>query len=307
MFQMRRYSAAFLGACALVLGACGGNTPTTPTEQDTGTISDNPLMISLDPIGMTFSSLTATPPAPQTLAVSGLVAIGSAVEFGQVSYGGGAIGWLHANPTPTFQRDPLAWLHTISIDPGVYASLPNGAYYATVPVIVRAAQNSPQTFSVLLCKGTTSCLPLNGVTNGSLDGGDPSWDRHGAINSSGGYYYDDYFITVPASTTVYLTMHGSCSGYGLSDPYLYIYDMSDSFIGSNDDGFGCLNSYFAIVNGGGTAKTYRVRATSFGTSGFGSYQLRTSTSAAFLRSDEPTTVSPEIAEMIARKAASPEK
>ena len=86
MSLTRRYSAALFAASALLLGACGGdNAPTNPT--DTPEIGDNPRIISISPSSMIFESENGVVPGPQTLATSGLVAIGSAVTFGPVDYG----------------------------------------------------------------------------------------------------------------------------------------------------------------------------------------------------------------------------
>jgi hypothetical protein len=168
MYLLRRNSVALLAAFAFVLGACSSeNTPTEPQVPTTGDIGENPLLIQINPGAMVFASQTAAVPAPQTLAVSGLVAIGSAVSFGTPSYGQAVQPWLRVDPRPTFQRDPLAWLHQVSIDGAAFAALPNGAYTAMVPVIVVAAQNSPQMLQVVLCKGSTQCLAFNSSGGGN--------------------------------------------------------------------------------------------------------------------------------------------
>lgn len=268
MSQMRRYSAAFLGAFALMLSACGSDTPTTPTDAGNGSVSDNPLMISLSPTGMIFESATATPPAPQTLAVSGLVAIGSAVEFGTISYSGGNPGWLRVNPTPTFQRDPLAWLHTVSIDGAAWAALPNGVYSAMVPVIVRAAQNSPQTLTVYVCKGATNCLVPGSDVDAELTNTDPTWDRYtdDYFSASGPFPYDDYYVFVPAHTEVSIqVIGGDCDGaYTHQDNYLHLFELDGTYIDSDDDG-GCSNdSYLTYSNPTGSQQSIIARASSYG-------------------------------------------
>ncbi len=303
MSFLRRHSAAMVAALALVLGACSSEAPTVPNDQADGALSDNPLRFAIAPGGMVFSSLTATAPGPQTLTTTGLVAIGSAVEFGAPRYDQAGPSWLRINPTPTFQRDPLAWLHTVSIDQAAYTALPNGTYTATVPVIVRAAQNTPQMLSVVLCRGTSNCLPINGVANGSLSGSDPTWNRGGnPLATPGSYYFDDYLMTVPANTLVHVTLRGACSGYGLSDPYIYIFDLANNLITFDDDGAGCLDSYVIVNNASGSAVTYRVRATSWSTFLTGAYQVRASTAGPALRA-APSEVPAEFAEILARKAA----
>ena len=109
MSLIRRYSAAVFAASVLLLGACGSESPVVPSTPETGDVNDNPRIISINPGSMIFASVDDTPPAPQALATSGLVAIGSAVQFGNIQYDGSVILWLRYNPTPTFQRDPLAW------------------------------------------------------------------------------------------------------------------------------------------------------------------------------------------------------
>lgn len=309
MSLIRRYSAASLAAFALLLGACGGEpAPTGPTP-GVGEIGDNPLRISIDPGAMMFHSTSVVAPAPQTLATSGLVAIGSAVEFGTTSYTLGAPGWLRISPTPVFQREPLAWLHQVWVDQAAYASLPDGVYLATVPVIVRAAQNSPRVLAVTLCKGVAeNCLPPDGVVSSSMDTGDGTWARGANLAAPGGHRFEDYILTVPAMTTVSMIMEGSTCGapVTLFDPYLYVFTMGGVLVDLDDDGECGFNSYLEVENNTGAPVSYRVRATTFGSGALGTYNLYTSTTG-FVTLRAPAEETPEFAELLARKAANPEK
>ncbi len=303
MFQMRRYPAALIAAFALVLGACGGNTPTTTSDQAGGSLSDNPLMISLTPGTMVFESATATPPAPQMLMTQGLVAIGSAVEFGAIQYSDAVTPWLHVDPRSTFQRDPLAWLNTVSIDQSAFAGLADGVYTAQIPVIVRAAVNTPQMLNVALCKGSTSCIFPGSDVDAELTVGDPTWDRGSTLNNSGTYPYDDYQLFVPAHTVVSVeVIGGDCDGsYTHEDNYVYVFTTGGAFVSSNDDG-GCGNdSYVELTNSTGSPVEYLVRATSYGNpaspSGreYGTYHVKVTSIGAALRAmptpepgDKPT-------------------
>ncbi len=303
MSQMRRYSAAFLGAFALVLGACGGNTPTTPAEQTTGSVGDNPLLISLTPGAMAFSSVTATAPTPQTLMTTGLVAIGSSVGFGAISYDQAVTPWLRVDPRPTFQREPLAWLNTVSIDQAAYGTLANGVYTAWLPVVVIAAQNSPQMLGVVLCKGTGSCLAVGSDVMADLSGSDPTWNRGSDLNAPGGYYYDDYWLVVPAMSTVHLLYEGSSCGAGktLGDPYIYAFDANGVLVGQNDDGLCGLNSYLPVTNNTSSTQAYRIRATTW-SGGTGTYRLRATSGAPTLRAGSSELTAHE-QEVLRQKAA----
>lgn len=302
MYLLRRNSAAVLAAFAFVLGACSSESaPTESQVPTTGDVGEDPLRIMITPGGMGFSSLTSTVPAPQTLAVSGLVAIGSAAQFGAVSYGESVQPWLQVDPTPTFRRDPLAWLHTVSINAAAYAALPNGIYTATVPVIVTAARNSPQVLGVALCKGTAACLVVGSSQSGGVTGASPSWNRSSAFNNAGPYYYTDYLLPIPANSTVTVTNEGSCSGNGtLSDPYLYAFELDNTFIASNDDGNGCLDSRMTIVNNG-PGKVVRIRATTFGAGATGTFKVSAFSAVSSLRAEAP--VPAEFAEILRQKAA----
>lgn len=290
MFQLRRYAAALVAASALTLGACGNEVPTAP-ENGGGSINDNPLMIQLSPAAMIFESATASPPSPQTLAVSGLVAIGSAVEFGAVNYGGGTSGWLRVNPAPTFRRDPLAWLHTVSIDGAAWAALPNGVYAATVPVIVRAAQNSPQMLTVYLCKGATNCLVPGSDVDAELTVLDPTWDRDSDdyFATPGTYPFDDYYVFIPPHTQVAIEVIGEdCdAGYTHEDNYLHLFELDGTYIDSDDDG-GCGNdSYLEYSNPTGSQMAIIARASSYddppGSRTYGTYHIVVTNIGAALR------------------------
>lgn len=298
MSLTRRYSAAMLAASALILGACGSETPVQPTPE-IGESNDNPRNIFADQTSFFFTDAGGSLTGPQQLKIGGLVAIGSYVLFDNWVFTPAGHNWLRMSPTPVFQREPLRWVFNIWVDPTTYAAMDNGVYTAHAHASVPAALNGPIGIDALLCKGA-GCLPTDGVTNGSLSGSDNTWG-HGSIGSIGGWYYDDYFLAIPPFTTVHVTNHGSCSGFGLGDPYLYAFDLDDNYITSNDDGFGCLNSYMALHNGSAMTETYRIRATSYSSGAQGSYQLRTSTGGPFLTAE--TELSPEVIKMIQDKAA----
>jgi hypothetical protein len=296
MSLIRRFSAAALAASVLVLGACGSDTPTTPTTE-LGEVSD-PRFIFADQSSFLFTDAGGSLTGPQQLKIGGLVAIGSYVLFSNWIFDPATSPWLRISATPTFQRDPLRWVFSLWVDPAAYAALGNGVYSAHTHASVPAATNGPIGITALLCKGA-GCLPLDGVTDGALGGGDGTWNPGvNPNNTPGTYFFDDYFLGIPPFTTIELTYHGACSGYGLGDPTVYVFDLDDNFVGADDDGFGCLNSRITLPNNSAMAVTYRVRATSWGAGATGSYQIRTSTGAPFLTADpEPS------AELMARAAA----
>jgi hypothetical protein len=301
MSLTRRYSAAVLAASVLLLGACGSESPVAPSTPEPGEVNDNPRNIFADQSTFFFTDAGGSLTGPQQLKIGGLVAIGSYVLFDSWVFSPASPAWLRMSPTPEFQRDPLRWVFNLWVDPAAYGALPNGVYTAHAHASVPAALNGPIGITALLCKGA-GCLPLDGVTNGALAGTDGSWNRGGDPNAQpGAYYFDDYFLGIPPFTTVHVTNHGACSGFGLGDPYLHAFDLDDNFITSNDDGFGCLNSYIILTNGTAAAKTYRIRASSFGGGATGSYQVRTSTGAPFLMA--PTEPTPEVAELLRQKAS----
>jgi hypothetical protein len=304
MSLLRRYSAAFVVATALVLGACGGETaPTAPEGPGEVDLANDPLIFGLNPSSFVFQSLTATAPPDQVLGVNGLVAIGSAAEFGDLSYMPMGPSWADIDFRPAFSLEPLEWRHTVSIDQAAYGTLADGLYLAEVPVIVRAARNTPQMLSLFLCKGTLACLATGADVTGSHGGGDPTWQRGSDIDAPGAYFYDDYYVVVPGNTTVHITMEGNfcAQPFTHQDPYLYAFELDDTFITLNDDGLCGFNSYMPVTNNAAGAKVVRVRTTSFNAGQSGTYRLRVMDSSPFLMA-EPPTPTPEQAEQYRLKA-----
>jgi hypothetical protein len=302
MSLTRRYSAALFAASALLLGACGGDTaPTNPT--DTPEIGDNPRIISISPSSMIFESENGVVPGPQTLATSGLVAIGSAVTFGPVDYNEATSPWLRISSTPIFQREPLAWLHQVSIDAAAFNALPDGSYLrAEVPVIVPAALNSPLTLRVSLCKDLTGCntIRLGDTKGGELSGPD-EWNRGDIYNPNGtGYFYEDWRLFVDPMSTVYVQMNGGgCGTPGgtLHDPVQYVFNTAmNNLITANDDN-DCLNSEVVVTNNTGVEAEYLLRATSYSSGDNGTYTIIVSGQPFFNNSlrAEPATEHPLVA------------
>ncbi|MEZ4377611.1 MAG: hypothetical protein R3B35_04915 [Gemmatimonadales bacterium] len=292
MYLLRRNSAAVLAAFAFVLGACSSESaPTESQVPTTGDLGEDPLRITLNPGSLVFQSNTATAPAPQNAGIGGLVAIGSGVQFGNIMYANpGVTPWATVDPRPTFSRDPLEWRHMVSINQAAFSALPNGAYSATVPVIVSAARNSPQMLNLFLCKGS-GCLTLNSQADGSLSGTDATWDRTVGIDAPGGFYYDDYFLFVPAGATAYIRMLGSsCDPFTLGDTYFYVYDLDGNELERNDDGWCGLSSYDFVTNFSANAVVWRVRATSFGSGATGTYRIVVGSTAPVVLRDEASEV-----------------
>lgn len=273
MSLIRRYSAAVLAASVLLLGACGSGADTSPTTPTTGEIGDNPRIISISPGSMAFESDDAIVPAPQTLATSGLVAIGSAVSFGPVQYDEVTAPWLRINPTPVFQREPLAWLHQISIDPAAFNALPDGTYLtAVVPVIVVAALNSPIMLRVSLCKDLDGCrtLRLGDVRMDEFKVTDLHWDRGSDLDDEGDYPYHDWRLFVEPGQTVFVQQIGSdyviCPETGplgtSSDMYLYLFDLFGGYEDEDDDSCG-YSSEIEVSNFGPTTMEWHIRSTTY--------------------------------------------
>lgn len=274
MSLIRRYSAAAIAASVLFLGACGSEpAPTAPTP-DAGEVGDNPLLISLSQNYMAFFSEEGEVPSPQTLQVSGLVAIGSYVLFQNTVFSPAIAPWLRMDPTPVFQREPLAWLFRFWIDPAIFASLEDGIYSANMDVVVPAALNSPQNLLVQLCKGFT-CLAVGQSLQAALEDGDGLWDRYSIWDDEDGdlYFYDDYQLTLPPWSWTYVQMLGDgCGGAeeqggNLEDPYLvawYLGDQDDpeDYYTYNDDS-DCLNSEILLENNSAMPRSFFIRATSY--------------------------------------------
>lgn len=273
MSLTRRYSAAVLAASVMLLGACGGEAPANPTPE-IPEIGDNPRIISISPGSMVFESENGVVPGPQTLATSGLVAIGSAVNFGMVQYDQATAPWLRINPVPAFQREPLAWLNQISIDPAAFNALPDGSYLtATVPVIVVAALNSPIMLQVSLCKDLDGCrtLRLGDVRMDEFKVTDPHWDRGSDLEEEGDYPYHDWRLFVEPGQTVYVQQIGDdydvCDVTGplgtSSDMYLYLFETDGDFLDSDDDSCG-YSSEIEVTNWGPTTMEWHIRSTTYG-------------------------------------------
>lgn len=304
MLLLRRYAAAVVAASALTLGACGSEAPTMAPELPTGDAVNDPLIMTLNPAALVFQSNTATAPGPQWAGAGGLVTIGSGVIFGTVVYSPAVGAWLSLNQTPSFVRDLLLFRYLVSINQAVYASLANGVYTAQIPFIVPAARNSPQMLDVVLCKGT-GCLVPGGSVTSTHDGSDATWNRGSDVNATPGtYFFEDYFVLIPANSTVHITMEGNHCGqpYTHSDPYLYAFELGGTFINSDDDGLCGFNSYLPVTNNTNAGKLIRLRTTSFSGGQSGTFLLRVLTSSPFALREEPPAPTAEQAEQYRLKA-----
>ena len=142
MSLTRRYSAAMLAASALILGACGSETPVQPTPE-IGESNDNPRNIFAENTSFFFTDAGGSLTGPQQLKIGGLVAIGSYVLFDNWVFTPAGHNWLRISPTPMFQREPLRWVFNIWVDPSTYAAMDNGVYTAHAHASVPAALNGP--------------------------------------------------------------------------------------------------------------------------------------------------------------------
>jgi hypothetical protein len=265
-------------ASALLLAACGSEPvgPTDPSpDENGGEIGDNPLLFQISPANMYFNTTDGTVPGPQTVATTGLVAIGSMVTFDRFSYGDeGVTPWLRVAPVPTFQREPLAWLNSVWVDPAAYNALPvrDEPYTAVVHANVVAAQNTPQHLFVQLCNDPDGCysLRLGDVKMDSFDPSMPHWGHGSDPSSVGEFPYRDWTLYVEPFSTVYVQQIGSayvvCPETGAlgtsSDMYLYVGPPGMNFTDSDDDSCGYA-SQLQVTNGSGSVMTYRIRSTTY--------------------------------------------
>lgn len=274
MTLFRRFPAALLAASAILFAACGSEPagPSDPVPTD-GEVNDNPLLFQISPDHMYFNTTDGTVPGPQTLATTGLVAIGSMVTFDRFSYGDdGVAPWLRIAPVPTFQREPLAWLNAVWVDAAAYNALPvrDEAYTAIAHANVPAALNTPQHLFVQLCNEPNGCfsLRLGDVKTDEITPASPRWyPWNYDINEPGDYSYRDWHLFVEPGEHVWVQMIGSaytvCPETGamgtLSDVMLHAFQTNGTHIGYNDDACG-YQSQLEFQNLTASTQEYIIRA-----------------------------------------------
>jgi hypothetical protein len=304
MTLFRRFPAVVLAASALLLAGCGSG-PVGPSDPvpTGGEVNDNPLLFFVSPSHMFFETTDGQVPGPQTVATTGLVAIGSIVTFDRFSYNDeGVAPWLRVAPVPTFQREPLAWLNTVWVDPAAYNSLPvrDEAYTAVVHANVVAALNTPQHLFVSLCNDPDGCFSLRvgDVKSDDMPTGQ-EWNRGDPFNPAGtGFYYRDWHLFVEPFSTVRVRMNGGgCGEYGgtLSDPYQYVFDLGFSMIITSDDDSDCLNSWVYVTNSTGSEQEYLLRATTYSGGDQGTYTMIVEDAPPTLTAEPPSNDHPQVA------------
>ncbi len=129
-------------AVGLLLVGCGGDSPTGPPIAP---------VIELAPGSVSFTgSEGGAGPAVQTVAITNFNSAPlTGLATGQITYGAGGAGWLHASIDKTTAPATLTLTPTIG-------TLAGGIYTATVPVSSAGASNSPQpvTVNLLVISGT---------------------------------------------------------------------------------------------------------------------------------------------------------
>lgn len=271
MSMMRRYAAALVAALALTLGACGGETLTSADPGPTdGAVVDNIRNYSIQPGTVTFTRLPGGPFPTGSMSVlyQGIIALGSVVQTGAIQYGPGASGWLLYDQTPTVSLNPYGIRHSMRLAESAMA-LPEGRYEAWIPVNVPGALNNPQMLTVVY-DYCGNCLFLGDSKMAELSPSSPRWDRGSDINAPGDYAYFDWRLFVEPGQTVYVQQMGNpsspCSQVPImgtqSDPYLYLFSTSGTFLQSDDDSCG-YNSELVVTNGGATTMEYLVRSTQY--------------------------------------------
>lgn len=273
-----RWSAALMVAGAFTFAACGSESTEAPITPDA---SQGNLEYVVTPSAVSWDKAPADPipTTTRTVLIGGVIAAGGYPSFGAPQYSGGATGWFEMSTTPNFSRDPLGWRFTFRLRPSAQ-SLPIGSYTAQIPVNVPAARNNPQMITVSFTNCGNCLLP--GIQSaGSLTGASPIFGggNDPATNPGGFKYYQAFRLFLDPGQSTYIRNLGATGGYGtLNDPYLYVWQEPASvgtFLGSNDDSCGTLNSSIFVQNSSGTRQSYLVYSSHFSS-------LRTGTTVLWL-------------------------
>lgn len=282
----RLFSAITLVAAATVLGSCGGSSAPTTANTVDPSAALGPREYSLSPSFLSWDRGVVGDPIPtdtKRVLIGGVIALASYPSFGTPVYSGGPGNWLDMNLAPNFSLNPMGWIVSFKLKPSAQF-LPEGSYTATIPVMVPAATNNPQTITVSF--GCPRQLVVNGpFREGSLTDATPRWTRSSAFNNSGNAPFEDWCVNVPESTTVYVWMQGgypSCPGvalgYTLYDAYQYVFTRPGNTYVTQDDDAGCgYDSIVTITNGGAGTQQYVVRATNFSDGYRGTYRIQAMT------------------------------
>jgi hypothetical protein len=277
-----RFPSLMLAVSALAVSACGSETVETPVDINS---SRGSLEFAVSPSTIEWGTadLAGQPPV-RTVLISGLVAAIGYPIFGTTQYSGGfaeavnpARGWFTMSTSPVFSREPLGWRFTFRLNPSVAAQLTTSAE-AVIPVTIPAARNNPQMITVRL--NLRRNIPVSGdlvpgaqlpvvLTNNTTrfsGGSDPSEE------SNGNKYAIAFRMVLQPGQSTYIRHTANF------DAYLYVWEEPASpstFVGSNDDSCGSLNSQIFVQNTSGTPKTYLVYGSHFSS-------LRTGTGNIFL-------------------------
>ncbi len=277
-----RFLTAAATASVLVLSACGGEAA-TPSSPD---LSAGALTYAISPNNVGWSKQPADPipTTTQSVLITGLIAVGGYPQFGAIQYSGNGNNWLDMTTTPDLSRSPLGWRFSFKLKPGA-ASLPIGTYTATIPVMVPAATNNPQSI-VVTFNNCGNCLFVGDERLAALTNTDPIWDRSSTYNNDDvpgdRYPFDEWRVIVAPFSSVWVDMIGECDvtrpDVSHDDVYLYAWTTALAFVDSDDDGGSCNNSIFELTNPGATQMEFIVRATSYDDDtdsyAYGAYRIR---------------------------------
>ncbi len=286
----RLISAITLVAAVTVLGSCGQSSAPTAANTTDPSAALGPREFTLMPSFISWDRGLVGDPIPtdtKTVLIGGIIPLASYPSFGAPVYTGGANNWLDINTAPNFSLNPMGWVVSFKLKPAAQF-LPEGSYTATIPVMVPAAINNPQTITVSF--GCPRQLVVNGpYREGNMTNANSMWNRSSTFNNTpsdgeggGGYPLEDWCVNVPAATTVYIWMQGGyprcpgvALGYTLYDSYLYVFTRPGNAYVTQDDDSACgYDSYATINNSGSSTQQYLVRATVYSSEYRGTYRIQ---------------------------------